>query len=291
MNGLKIQPGNNKHSLAMGQIQSKRQSTQSQAVLVVEPSYQTTNYHDFANPTLNLRPEDASITGPAPPQTLNRISALVDPRDFSSEYSADDSYSPASPSVPHNTYRLFPCYASANSYGNTRRPSLTEAIANTITNRRPSLNNALASHRIRRNRMDHREFLEDPNRPLTIRERQERIRQGLEKANADGVSDTSPRRRHLSKSSLIRSSKSMLNLNGNSKSKVNLVNGLTTVVSRNDGQRLERTGTQVSSGANEAPVRTLGSFEEKRIADGKREWQTRQEKRRRQCKIHRLFWQ
>ena len=135
--------------------------------------------------------------------------------------------------------------------------------------------------------LDHREYLEDPNRPLTIRERQERIRKGLEKANAE--SETNLHKRHLSKSSLIRNSKSKLNLNGNSKSKLNL-NGSST--STSDSRRVEGDAAGARNGTvNEAPVWRLGAFEEKRIEEGKKEWEAKHEKKRRECRLHRLFWQ
>ena len=105
----------------------------------------------------------ASITRPAPPPNLHRVSELIDPHDLITS-SIDGPNRPQSQSrgTPVMTHRAAPDV-------NKRLPPLVESPSGNV--------------------FGAKEFLAHPNRPLAIRERQESIRRALEEAQADAMQD------------------------------------------------------------------------------------------------------
>lgn len=145
----------------MGQGNSKlrRESTSSQAPLnpglsaekVQEAFYSSANpYFDDAPP----RPP-ATITRPAPPPRMHRVSELIDPYDLLG-MTSDDVIS-----IPQESTQAGPLY------GHKQLPMLVESPSGRI--------------------LDPQEFLNHPNRPLAIRERQESILRAVEASRNGSV--------------------------------------------------------------------------------------------------------
>jgi len=147
----------------MGQAQSRRVSTSSTSsqtplnpTIGADKVYQA--FYSDANPlfanTFSAGPEDSNVTRPAPPQRTYRISELIDPYELLGLAADDCIRSPP----PVNPARSGPLNM------NKQLPMLVED---------PS-GRTIAPQ----------EFLAYPDRPLAIRERQEMIRQAMERANS-----------------------------------------------------------------------------------------------------------
>ena len=105
----------------------------------------------------------ASITRPAPPPSLHRVSELIDPHDLITS-------SMDGPCRPRSQYHGTPVMT------HRAAPDLHKCLPPLIES--PS-GNVLGAQ----------EFLAHPNRPLAIRERQESIRRVLEEAQADAMQE------------------------------------------------------------------------------------------------------
>lgn len=207
----------------MGQTQSKRSSTHSQTLLNppsadTEPA--TTTYTDISHPPSLPSPSDeSSITQPLPPQYLNRISALIDPQDLLGLHPEDFEANPYdySPSPISPTRR------------SKARPFVLSPSGSTLT---------------------HTAYLTHPDRPLTIRERQQRVRLAMEKLEE------------------AKAEQALLRPKGRSLS-----------------FRREKERAPVTPALG--TVRELSPFEEARIEQGKREWDERmrvKEEKKRKCR-------
>jgi len=145
----------------MGQSSSKvrRESTSSQAPL--NPGLSAENvqetFYSSANPffTDAPPPPPATITRPAPPPRMHRVSELIDPYDLLGMTS--DDLVP----IPQESNRPGPMGA------NKPLPMLVESPSGRT--------------------MEPQEFLSDPDRPLAIRERQESILRAVEAARNGSV--------------------------------------------------------------------------------------------------------
>ncbi|KAL9117066.1 MAG: hypothetical protein Q9187_006403 [Circinaria calcarea] len=207
----------------MGQTQSKRSSTHSQTPLNprdsdIQPPPATYADNSQASP-LSPPSADDSITQPLPPQHLNRISALIDPQDLLGLHPEDFEANPYA-------YSPFPISP-------TRRRQARLVMLS------PSGNT-----------FSHTAYLTHPDRPLTIRERQQKVRLAMEKLEE------------------ARAEKAAMRPQGRTLS-------------------FRREKVQVTPVPTLGTVSELSPFEEARIEQGKREWEERQrvkEERKRRCK-------
>ena len=273
----------------MGQASSKRNSAQSQTPL--NPSGQNLTVYNslsypstpitYDSPSPPLPSEEGGITQPLPPQQLNRISALVDPRDLIG-FLPEERLSPY-------TYHVFP-HNSATGQGQ-RRARMVESPSGRL--------------------LDHQAFLLHPDRPLTIRERQEAIRLNLERA------DAAEKAQKLERSLRAKPSRMFSSLSGprNRSSNANLHSTFTvprhqasaaTLRSSFNAVRPQPSTANLSSSFNAirhqpsttnfaststlnvqddttAPSRPIGAFEQAKIDEGKRDWEekraTKEEKK------------
>ena len=294
----------------MGQVSSKRSSRQSQVPL--NPSGQnSTSYNSTVNsatypstpttydpPLPPLPSESEGITQPLPPQHLNRISALVDPRDLIGF-------------LPDERQAPYLHHANSTAGQAERRARMVESPSGRM--------------------LDHQAFLLHPNRPLTIRERQEAIRLNLERADAAEKAQklerslrTKPSRvfsslsgpknrpsianlrstmsvpRHQpskanlnSSSNAPRAQLSTINLNSSfntprpQRSTPNLNSSFNAVRSQPTDAYLASTSTLNDQDDTIAPALHVGAFEQAKIEEGKREWEEKRaakEEKKRKCR-------
>ena len=170
----------------MGQAQSKRSSVNSDTPLnTASQGAPSSAYDSFSpqasDPTSPIPFPESSITRPADPQTLNRISALIDPQDFFNGYAAQ-------------AIHPFPTTYTSNESNSDGRH---REDGNSPRRKQNGMLIESPSGRL----LDTNAYLAHPNRPLTIRERQEFIKQALEKAESEKPQPR-PRSSRLAKSSL-----------------------------------------------------------------------------------------
>ena len=262
----------------MGQASSKRNSTQSTAPL--NPSGQeSTNYNSatypstpttYDSPLPPLPYEQGSITQPLPPQHLNRISALVDPRDLIG-------FLPEERQAPYSYH--------ASSRGSPASQELRRQRACMVES---------PSGRL----LDHQAYLLHPNRPLTIRERQEAIRLNLERAEAAEKAQKLERSLRAKPSRVFSSLNGPKNRPSNANlhsaynaprpqpSAVNLNSSFNTVRHPPSAANLASTSTLNVQDDAIIPARSIGAFEQAKIEEGKREWEEKQvakEGKKRKC--------
>ncbi|MCJ1311178.1 hypothetical protein MMC25_004848 [Agyrium rufum] len=184
----------------MGNAQSKRSSTQSDAPLNITPTSSDGTIIDTS---------DGGITTPPPPPTLNRISALVDPNDYLQSspfyFGRQTSFRNGKAPTYANFNRRGSNFSSSDATttphnGNT---NYRDPVPMTPTSR-ATFDQNNASYQRQHNeqsRLQHQpHFLNPADRPLTIRERQENIRLKLVEAKQQALAEKKTSKRFFQSS-------------------------------------------------------------------------------------------